>query len=95
MEIFPDNDSPSQAGTVYGISASTSGYDKSNVQVGDIIQFHNGNIWRHSVIVSKKEGSTVYCAAHTSNEAAKPLDDYLNTYPSYRVGHINNFITSY
>ena len=39
-KYFQINDSPSQAGTVYGISASTSGYDKSNVQVGDIIQFH-------------------------------------------------------
>ena len=94
-KYFQINDSPSQAGTVYGISASTSGYDKSNVQVGDVIQFHNGSIWRNSVIVSKKEGSTVYCAAHTGNEAAKPLNDYLSTYPSYRVAHINNFITSY
>ena len=94
-KYFQINDSPSQAGTVYGISATTSGYDKSNVQVGDVIQFHNGSIWRHSVIVSKKEGSTVYCAAHTSNEDAKPLDDYLTTYSSYRVAHIYNFITSY
>ena len=45
------------------------------------------------MIVSKKEGSTVYCAAHTSNEDAKPLDDYLTTYSSYRVAHIYNFIT--
>lgn len=94
-KYFQINDSPSQAGTVYGISATTSGYDRSNVEVGDIIQFHNGSIWRHSVIVSKKDGSTVYCAARTGNEAEKPLDDYLKTYPSYRVGHINNFITSY
>ena len=94
-KYFQINDSPSQAGTVYGISATTSGYDKSNVQVGDVIQFHNGSIWRHSVIVSKKEGNTVYCAAHTDNQDAKPLDDYLRTYSSYRVAHINNFITSY
>ena len=39
-KYFQINDSPSQEGTVYGISATTSNYDKSNVQVGDVIEFH-------------------------------------------------------
>ena len=38
---FQTNDSPSQAGTVYGISATTSGYTSSSVQLGDVIQFNN------------------------------------------------------
>ena len=50
-KYFQTNDSPSKAGTVYGISATTSGYDKSNVQLGDVIQFHNGSIWRFRRLV--------------------------------------------
>ena len=92
---FQTNDSPSQAGTVYGISATTSGYTSSSVQLGDVIQFNNGDIWRHSVIVSEITDGVVYCAAHSDDQARKPLNDYMSKYESYRVAHINNFIISY
>lgn len=32
------NDSPSKAGTVYGVSATTSGYNSSNLQLGDMFK---------------------------------------------------------
>ena len=92
---FQKNDSPSQAGTVYGISATTSGYNYSNAQVGDVIQFHNGSMWRHSVIVSEIVNGQRRCAAHTDDYAARLLSEYLAIYSNYRVAHINNFITSY
>lgn len=92
---FQTNDSPSQAGTVYGISATTSGYNSSNVQLGDIIQFNNGDIWRHSVIVSEITDGVVYCAAHSDDQERKSLNEYMSKYKKYRVAHINNFITSY
>lgn len=97
---FQLNDNPSVAGTVYGISATTSGYSYSNVQVGDVIQFHNGSRWRHTVIVSEILSGTrttakILCAAHTTDQDKKPLSTYLSSTPTYRVIHINNFITQY
>ncbi|WP_276981326.1 amidase domain-containing protein [Johnsonella ignava] len=92
---FQINDSFSQAGTVYGVSSTTRGYNSSNVQVGDVIQFYNGNIWRHSVIVSEITDGIVYCAAHSSNYARRKLSEYISLYPTYRVAHINNYILAY
>lgn len=89
------NDSPSQAGTVYGVSATTSGYNSSNVQLGDVIQLYNGNKWVHSIIVSEITDGIVYCAAHTGNYDRRKLSEYINNYPKYRVAHINSYITSY
>lgn len=103
FSYFQTNDSLSQAGTVYGISATTSGYTYSNVQVGDVIQFHNGTTWKHSVIVSEiKSGtrstSSILCAAHSGEETNKSLASYMassSPHQSYRIIHINNFITAY
>lgn len=95
------NDNLSLAGTVYGISAKTSGYSYSNVQVGDIIQFQNPytNRWQHSMIVSGIDSNTpngIYLCGHGGDAQNEPLSVKLGEFQNrYRVIHINNYIVEY
>lgn len=95
------NDNLSLAGTVYGISATTSGYTYENVQLGDIIQFQNPYTkdWQHSMIVTAIEQNTpqkIFLSGHGGDVEREPLSDKLAQFGNlYRVIHINNFITSY
>jgi len=102
---FQGNDNEAFAGTKHGISATTSNIKIADLQLGDVIQFFNGLIWRHSVIVSEittqanqvQDSTKVKVAAHTNDYAARPLSEYLASgsgYTTYRLIRINKFIKS-
>ena len=60
--------------------------DFDGAEIGDIIQLDMGNGYVHSLIITKKEPSEVFVAAHTFDCIDRALSDY--SYETARFLHI-------
>ena len=49
---------------------------QNNVEIGDIIQLKQGNVYNHSLIITKIDNSKIYISTHSTNEVNRPLSSY-------------------
>ena len=50
--------------------------EKSELEVGDIIQLRQQNVFNHSLFVTKIENNQIYISSHSSNELNRPINTY-------------------
>lgn len=49
---------------------------QNEIEIGDLIQLKQRNVFNHSLIVTKIENNRIYISSHSSNELNRPLDTY-------------------
>lgn len=57
-----------------------------NLKIGDIIQLRQGNVFNHTLIISKILNGEIYICAHTDDSLNRPLSSY--SYIEHRALHI-------
>lgn len=98
--INANNKSPSWTGVEYlynfitrknGVGPIGKVSTRENMQVGDFIQLSfSGNVFAHTLLVTKIVGDDIYVTTHTFDNLNKPLDSYF--YENIRYVHIEKVI---
>lgn len=50
--------------------------EKDELELGDIIQLKQQNVFNHSLIITKIENNQIFISSHSSNELNRPLNTY-------------------